>query len=315
MSRILPPNRLQSLFIAAIEFDSTAARQQFIAQECGDDAGLRRELCELLDVHQQAGDFLGDVPGDGDDLTSVDDAGRQIIMQARLPLGSKIGPYIIGGPLGEGGFGVVYGAEQRGPVQRHVALKVIKPGMDTLEVLARFDRERQSLALMNHPSIAKVFDAGSTVSGRPITGYCERAKLNLEQRLRLFCSVCHAVQHAHQKGIRHRDTVPTVKVIDFGVAKTLEPDSDGPIEFTHLNQLIGTPCYISPEQAETPRNIDTRTDVYSLGVILYELLCGTTPFQRSRLQRADLAELRQILRDEEPPKPIRLTSRDSPAPC
>jgi serine/threonine protein kinase len=243
-------------------------------------------------------------------------------------IGSRIGPYKILEQLGEGGCGIVYLAEQEKPVRRRVALKVIKPGMDSKQVLARFEAERQALALMDHPNIAKVLDAGATEHGRPyfvmewvkgirITDYCDRAKLSTRERLDLFVQVCQAIQHAHQKGIIHRDIKPsnvlvslqdgvaTPKVIDFGIAKatTGQPLTDKTI-FTAFEQFIGTPAYMSPEQAElTGLDIDTRSDIYALGVLLYELLTGHTPFDAKELLAKGLDEIRRIIREDDPPRP------------
>src|SRR5579872_2400987 len=241
--------------------------------------------------------------------------------------GAMIGPYKLMEKIGEGGFGLVFVAEQQQPVRRRVALKVIKPGMDTREIIARFEAERQALALMDHPHIAKVLDAGATESGRPffvmelvrgvpITEYCDQHQLTPRERLELFVPVCHAVQHAHQKGIIHRDIkpsnvlvtrhdgTPVVKVIDFGVAKALGQQLTDKTLFTGFAQMIGTPLYMSPEQAElSGLDIDTRTDIYSLGVLLYELLTGTTPFDKERLKSAAFDEIRRIIREDEPPKP------------
>jgi serine/threonine protein kinase/Leucine-rich repeat (LRR) protein len=254
---------------------------------------------------------------------------------AAIPAGvnSQIGPYRLLGLLGEGGFAHVYLAEQKVPFHRRVALKILKVGMDTRQVIARFEAERQALAVMDHPNIARVFDAGATDSGRPyfvmevvrgeqITRYCDRQKLGIEERLGLFVQVCQAVQHAHQKGIIHRDLKPSnvlvtladnrpvPKVIDFGVAKaTAQPLTDRTV-FTEQGQLIGTPEYMSPEQAEmTGSDIDTRSDVYSLGVLLYELLTGVLPFDARRLRRAALTEVQRIIRETDPPRPsTRLSS-------
>jgi eukaryotic-like serine/threonine-protein kinase len=235
--------------------------------------------------------------------------------------GSSIGRYKLLERIGEGGFGVVYMAEQVAPVRRKVALKVIKPGMDSRQVLARFEAERQALAIMDHENIAKVFDGGMTESGRPyfvmelvkgapITEYCDANQLAPRQRLELFLQVCRAVQHAHQKGIIHRDikptnvlvvmhdTKPVVKVIDFGVAKALGQELTERTLFTGFAQLIGTPLYMSPEQAgQSGLDVDTRSDIYSLGVLLYELLTGTTPFDKERFRRAAQDEIRRIIRE------------------
>jgi tetratricopeptide (TPR) repeat protein len=241
--------------------------------------------------------------------------------------GTVIGPYKLLEQIGEGGFGVVFLAEQQAPVRRKVALKVLKRGMDTRQVVARFEAERQALAIMDHPNIAKVHDGGQTASGRPyfvmelvkgmpITEFCDQAQLMPRQRLELFGSVCQAVQHAHQKGIIHRDlkpsnvlvsrhdTTPIVKVIDFGVAKALGQELTDKTLFTGIAQMIGTPLYMSPEQAGmSDLDIDTRSDIYSLGVLLYELLTGTTPFDQERLRTMGYDEIRRIIREEEPPKP------------
>lgn len=245
----------------------------------------------------------------------------------------KIGPYRILGPLGEGGMGVVYLAEQTKPIHRRVALKIIKLGMDTKQVIARFEAEREALALMNHPNVAKVFDAGTTDLGRPyfvmehvpgipITDYCDKHRLTTAERLRLYIDVCNAVQHAHQKGIIHRDLKPSnvlvavqdekpvCKVIDFGVAKATQHRLTEQTLFTEQGQLIGTPGYMSPEQAEmTALDVDTRTDIYSLGVMLYELLAGALPFENKALLQGGLLEIQRIIREVEPAKPsTRLSS-------
>jgi serine/threonine protein kinase/Tfp pilus assembly protein PilF len=296
----------------------------------------------LLRAHERAGGFLEPQadPGEdpGTDALNGKRPGRPTDVTgawggtAETP-GTVIGPYKLMEAIGEGGMGVVYVAEQHQPVRRKVALKVIKPGMDTRQVIARFEAERQALAMMDHPNIAKVHDGGATESGRPyfvmelvrgvpITDYCDREHLSIHERLDLFVLVCRAVQHAHQKGVIHRDIkptnvlitlhdgVPVPKVIDFGVAKATGQSLTEKTLYTGFAQLVGTPLYMSPEQAElSGLDVDTCSDIYSLGVLLYELLTGTTPFSQETFRTAAFDEMRRIIREEEPPRPsTRLSS-------
>ncbi len=301
------------LFLKALELSSAGERRRYLDGACGGDAGLRAEVESLLDASARAGNFL--------ELPAV---GAPAVGEGA---GAVIGPYKLLEQIGEGGFGVVFMADQTRPVRRRVALKVLKPGMDTRQVVARFEAERQALALMEHPNIARVFDGGSTPAGRPyfvmelvrgvpITDYCDKNRLAPPQRLELFISVCQAVQHAHHKGVIHRDlkpsnvlvtlhdTTPVVKVIDFGVAKALGQELTDKTLFTGFVQMIGTPMYMSPEQAgQSGLDVDTRSDVYSLGVLLYELLTGTTPIQAHGLQSVGFDEMRRIIREDEPARP------------
>jgi serine/threonine protein kinase len=307
------------LFLKALELHSPCQRQEYLDAACAGNAPLRAEVDALLEANARAGSFLeapAPVPA-----ATVDE---QPISEGP---GTVIGPYKLLEQIGEGGFGVVFMAEQHEPVRRKVALKVLKPGMDTRQVVARFEAERQALALMDHPNIAKVFDGGATASGRPyfvmelvkgsrITTFCDESQLPIRERLGLFGAVCQAVQHAHQKGIIHRDikpsnvlvsvhdTTPVVKIIDFGVAKALGQELTDKTLFTGFAQMIGTPLYMSPEQAgQSSLDADTRSDIYSLGVLLYELLTGTTPFDKQRFKEAAYDEMRRIIREEEPPRP------------
>jgi eukaryotic-like serine/threonine-protein kinase len=290
-------------------------RSAFLEQACAGDCSLRADVESLLRAHDQPGSFL------------QSPASATITLPDRVQPGDTIGPYKLREQIGEGGFGIVYVAEQEHPVRRKVALKVIKPGMDTKDVIARFEAERQALALMDHPNVARVFDAGATPSGRPyfvmelvqgveITEYCDRNSFRTRERLALFTDICRAVQHAHQKGIVHRDLKPSnimvtlhdgkpvVKVIDFGVSKALSQQLTEKSIYTAYGQMIGTPAYMSPEQAEmSGLGIDTRSDIYSLGVLLYELLTGQTPLDTKRLREGAYAEILRIIRDEEPPRP------------
>ena len=305
--------RVESAFNGALEKGSGVERDAYLNDVCGDDPDLRSHVELLLNAHEEAGDFLKPPP--------TEEAG------GREGAGSVIGRYKLLQEIGEGGFGVVYMAEQLEPVRRKVALKIIKLGMDTKQVVARFESERQALALMDHPNIARVLDAGATDSGRPyfvmelvrgipITEYCDQNNLAARERLELVIAVCQAVQHAHQKGIIHRDLkpsnvlvtlhdgTPVPKVIDFGIAKATNQRLTEKTLFTEFRQFIGTPQYMSPEQAEmSGLDIDTRSDIYSIGVLLYELLTGTTPFDADTLREAGHGELQRIIREQEPPSP------------
>jgi serine/threonine protein kinase/tetratricopeptide (TPR) repeat protein len=330
------------IFAQAIEIAEPEKRQHFILAACGVNLQLRASVEAMIEAYQKA---------DGLDESLASDAGSPQLAQpqetsayqavahlapeavedspsdAVVPLQQYLGPYRLLEKIGEGGFGEVFIAEQLEPIQRRVAIKIIKPGMDSREVIARFTAERQALALMDHPNIAKVLDAGTTSRGLPyfvmelvrgmtIIKYCDHAKLSIEERLQLFTATCRAIQHAHQKGIIHRDIKPSnvlvtlhdgkpvVKVIDFGVAKALNQRLTNMTIYTRFTFMVGTPAYMSPEQAEmSGLDIDTRSDIYSLGVLLYELITGWPPFQPERFAKASMDEMRRIIRDEDPPRP------------
>ncbi|HVA46391.1 MAG TPA: protein kinase [Pirellulales bacterium] len=306
----LSGQQVMEVFCAALSRQSPEDRAAFLAEACGDDAALRARIEDLLLADEEAGRFLEGAAG-------------QVVEGP----GTQIGPYKLLEQIGEGGFGIVFMAEQTCPVRRRVALKIVKPGMDSRQVVARFEAERQALALMEHPNIARVLDAGQTESGRPyfvmelvrgtpITEFCDHSRLSPKERLELFLSVCQAVQHAHSKGIIHRDLkpsnvlvtmhdeTPVVKVIDFGIAKALGEPLTEKTYFTGFAQMLGTPRYMSPEQSQkNGLDIDTRTDIYALGVVLYELLTGSTPLEEERLRQAGFDEIGRLIREEESPPP------------
>src|SRR3954447_14381646 len=310
----------QEVFNQAVLLGMPQARAAYLAVACGADLPLRERVEALLFAADHAGRFLEEPPA------ALNPNADSSWPMSEKP-GERVGRCQLLEQIGEGGCGVVYMAEQLEPVRRHVALKVIKLGMDTKSVIARFEAERQALALMDHPNIARVFDAGATATGRPyfvmelvrgmkITEHCDQYKLPTGERLELFIKVCQAIQHAHQKGIIHRDIkpsnilvtlhdgVPVPKVIDFGIAKATEGRLTDATVYTQLHQFIGTPAYMSPEQAEmSGLDIDTRSDIYSLGVLLYELLAGSTPFDPEELMASGIDAMRKTIREKEPVRP------------
>jgi serine/threonine protein kinase len=312
----------REIFLEALDISTPEARAAYVRGACGRDFDLRGKVEELLKEHFSNDSLLAGA------AVAVE---RPDVGESSAGKSQSIGRYRLLEKIGEGGCGVVYVAEQTEPVRRRVAVKIIKLGMDTKSVVARFEAERQALALMDHPNIAKVLDAGATetgspyfvmelVRGRKITEYCDEAKLSTGARLGLFIQVCHAIQHAHQKGIIHRDIkpsnilvtmndgAPVPKVIDFGIAKATSGQqlTDKTI-YTAFEQFIGTPAYMSPEQAAlTSLDVDTRSDIYALGVLLYELLTGQTPFDAKHLLAIGLDEMRRTIREKEPPPPSTL---------
>ena len=329
----------ESVFAAALEKPTSAQQAAFLDGACAGNPALRQRVEARLRAHQQAAGCLPNPAATGPfepslphpTLSGEGNGPREASPATEAP-GTRIGPYRLVEQIGEGGFGVVFVAEQQVPVRRKVALKLIKPGMDSKQVVARFDAERQALAMMDHPNIARVLDAGATDSGRPyfvmelvrgvpITAYCDDNHLTTTERLELFVSVCHAIQHAHQKGVIHRDIKPSnvlvtshddkpvAKVIDFGVAKAIHQQLTDLTLHTSIAQMVGTPLYMSPEQAAMGGlDIDTRSDIYSLGVLLYELLTGSTPLAKNRVATATYDELRRLIREEEPQKPSKRLS-------
>jgi tetratricopeptide (TPR) repeat protein len=327
-----PNPDVKGIFDCAAEIDSTAERNAYLDQACAGASEVRREVEALLRAYSEAGSFL-DEPAvslvDPGDLPSTDPAMHPA---TAANIGTTIASrYKLLQVIGEGGMGTVYLAEQSQPVRRMVAVKLVKAGMDSKQVLARFEAERQALALMDHPNIAKVLDGGVTeggypyfvmdlVKGVPLTQFCDEHQLNVADRLKAFQQVCHAVQHAHQKGIIHRDLKPSnvlveehdgqpvPRVIDFGLAKALTASAVQPLTdqslFTQLGTILGTPLYMAPEQAElNALDVDTRADIYALGVILYELLTGTTPLEKQRIAQIAWAEICRVIREEEPQTP------------
>jgi WD40 repeat protein/serine/threonine protein kinase len=309
----------RDIFLAALDINCPTDRAAYLTQACADNPALRERLDAMLAFHNREDSFLRESC-----VTTCPQPYNGTIAEDE---GTLIGRYKLLEKIGEGGFAIVFMAEQTEPVRRRVALKVIKPGMDSKQVIGRFEAERQALALMDHPNIAKVFDGGVTDSGRPyfvmelvngvpLTDYCDTFKLDTNLRLAIFVQICHAVQHAHQKGVIHRDLkpsnvlitlhddTPVPKVIDFGISKATQQRLTERTVFTRFRHFIGTPAYMSPEQATfSGLDIDTRSDVYSLGVLLYELLTGVTPFDKQKLCDMAYDELCRIIRDDQPPAP------------
>jgi WD40 repeat protein/serine/threonine protein kinase len=316
----------RDIFTAALQIADPVERAAFLDQACVNDSALRQRIDALLQAHENAGSFLKKPEVAGEATIGANDAAPANADLTEKP-GTRIGPYKLLKLLGEGGMGSVYLAEQEHPVRRRVALKIIKAGMDSAQVIARFEQERQALAMMDHPNIAKVLDAGTTTDGRPffvmelvkgipITKFCDQEHISPQERLQLFIPVCHAVQHAHQKGVIHRDLKPSnvlialydgrpaPKIIDFGVAKATCQKLIERTMFTEVGAIIGTLEYMAPEQAELNNlDIDTRADIYSLGVLLYELLTGTPPFTSKQLRSAGFEEMLRMIREVEPAKP------------
>jgi serine/threonine protein kinase len=333
---------VESIFHAALQKGSGEERAAYLSEACAGNEELRRRVERLLEAHPKVGGFLEEpaAVAAATQPPAEEVAQEAITLAPRLITegpGSQIGPYKLLQQIGEGGMGAVYMAEQEKPVRRRVALKIIKPGMDSGVVVARFEAERQALAMMDHLNIARVLDAGTTETGRPyfvmelvhgvsLTRYCDENKLTPRERLELLIPVCQAIQHAHQKGVIHRDIKPSnvlvtlydgkpvPKVIDFGVAKTIEQRLTERTMFTQYGAVIGTLEYMSPEQAEmSGLGVDTRSDIYSLGVLAYELLTGTTSLERKQVRELAYAELLRMIKEDEPPRPSTRLSRSGEA--
>lgn len=322
-------NRLKRIFDQAVEIASSEERIQFVSKQCEGDESLRERLRQLLSAHDEAHSFLKTLSDSKNN--KADGCALTVEEVDSLGLGIDIGRYRLKRQIGSGGFGLVFLAEQTTPVSRKVALKLIKPGMVSQNIVRRFEAERQALALMDHTGIAKILDAGTTetdqpyfvmelVAGLPITQYCDEKRMSTTRRLELFRDVCLAVHHAHQKGIIHRDLKPSnilvsetddkhiPKVIDFGIAKAIQLESSADPTITLERQIVGTPLYMSPEQARCDRDIDTRSDIYSLGVLLYELLTGSTPILNQDSKGKELRQIVSMIQNESPPKPSRRLS-------
>ena len=323
----MPPPLEKVLFLAASALTDETERRLLLDRACGEDHALRTRVEALFAIQPAAGDYFEGRPRESP--AAAGETGEE-------PLGTRIGRHRLIRRIGEGGCGVVYLAEQDEPVRRKVALKIIRLGMDTEQVIARFESERQALALMDHPHIARALDAGATAAGRPffvmefvdgerITDFCDSRRLGIRPRLELFVQLCLAIQHAHQKGVVHRDIkpsnvlvrmhdgVPTAKVIDFGIAKATAANPGERPALTLADQFIGTPAYLSPEMAAGGADIDTRSDIHGLGVVLHELLTGATPFASRLAGRGDLAEVRRVLCEEDPPAPSACLAALAPA--
>jgi serine/threonine protein kinase len=323
----------EAIYNAARQFADPEKLSAYLDLACDGNPAMRKRIESLLRATPEAEDFFDRNAVNVSKLPGLADAGATVTTPITEGPGTVISRYTLLQMIGDGGFGAVYMAEQKEPVRRRVALKIIKLGMDTKQVVARFEAERQALAMMDHPNIARVLDGGCTETGRPyfvmelvkgqtVTKYCDEHQLSTRQRLELFIPICHAIQHAHQKGIIHRDIkpsnilVPTIdgrpvpKVIDFGIAKATQHDLTDKIVFTQFHQFMGTPAYMSPElAAQDSTDIDTRSDIYSLGVLLYELLTGRTPVEAKELARGGYDEIRRRIREIEPPRPSnRLTT-------